>query len=89
MVIHSIASAQSRVAILHLIVHELLVFLVVQWQSRPAKALGPQKSMVFGLIVRPLGLGACLGSVAVEQVVFFVASHTIFLSSFIRFDVLV
>jgi hypothetical protein len=53
MVIHSIASAQPRVATLHLIVHELLVFLVVQWQSRcqpcAAKALGP---MVFGLIVK-------------------------------------
>jgi hypothetical protein len=37
----------------------------------------------------PLGLGACLGSAALAQVVFFVASHTIFLSSFFRFDVLV
>ena len=34
MVIHSIASAQSQVATLHLIVHELLAFWWSQWQSR-------------------------------------------------------
>jgi hypothetical protein len=50
MIIHSIASAQPRVATLHLIVHELVVFLVVQLCA--AKALGPQKSMIFGLIVK-------------------------------------
>jgi hypothetical protein len=50
MIIHSIASAQPRVATLHLIVHELVVFLVVQLCA--AKALGPRKSMIFGLIVQ-------------------------------------
>jgi hypothetical protein len=38
---------------------------------------------------RPWGLGARLGSAALAEVVLFVASHTIFLSSFFRFDVLV
>jgi hypothetical protein len=34
-------------------------------------------------------LGACLGGAALAQVVFFVASYAVFLSSFFRFDVLV
>jgi hypothetical protein len=42
-----------------------------------------------GRSVLRTGLGARLGSAALAQVVFFVASHTIFLSSFFRFDVLV
>jgi hypothetical protein len=48
-----------------------------------------EKGTSYGGRLRPWGLGACLGSVALAQVVFFVGSHTIFLSSFIRFDVLV
>ena len=37
----------------------------------------------------PWGFGASLGSAVLAQVVFFIASHTTFLSSFFRFDVLV
>jgi hypothetical protein len=50
-------SSKARSATLHLIFHELLVFLVVQAIEVLAEALGPQKSMVFGLIVtnRPIG----------------------------------
>jgi hypothetical protein len=50
-VIHSIASAQSRVATLHLIVHELLVFLVVPVVIRvnlPSYALQPRNDTVVG-----------------------------------------
>jgi hypothetical protein len=52
----------------------------------------PRTRNRLALEIAPLihsGLGACLGSAALAQVVFSVSSRAVFLSSFSRFDVLV
>ena len=63
--------------------------------SRAGSQAGSQGQILTGILSRagseagPWGLGASFGSAVLAQVVFFIASHTTFLSSFFRFDVLV